>query len=57
VFGGDLVTPDYTAPSVFVSGRNGVAVTAGIGGPTEADLTHARYLGKRVAEVAQKLAR
>ncbi len=57
MFGGDLVTPDYTAPSVFVSGRNGVAVTAGIGGPTEADLTHARYLGKRVAEVAQKLAR
>ena len=58
-FGGYLVTPGYTDPAVFASGGNpyGVSVTANGGGPTEADLTHARYLGKRVAEVAQKLAR
>lgn len=58
-FGGYLVTPGYTDPSVFASGGNpyGVSVTAGGAGPTEADLAHARYLGKRVAEVAQKLAR
>lgn len=58
-FGGILVTPGYTDPVVFTSGGNpyGVSVTAGGGGPTEADLAHARYLGKRVAEMAQKLAR
>ena len=58
-FGGYIVTPGYTDPSVMASGGNpyGVSITAGGGGPTEADLAHARYLGKRVAEVAQKLAR
>lgn len=58
-FGGYLVTPGYTDPSVFAAGGNpyGVSVTAGGGGPSEADLAHARYLGKRVTEVAQKLAR
>jgi NAD(P)H dehydrogenase (quinone) len=58
-FGGILVTPGYTDPVVFTAGGNpyGVSVTAGGGGPTEADLAHARYLGKRVAEMAQKLAR
>lgn len=58
-FGGYLVTPGYTDPSVFAAGGNpyGVSVTAGAGGPGEADLAHARYLGKRVTEVAQKLAR
>jgi NAD(P)H dehydrogenase (quinone) len=58
-FGGYIVTPGYTDPLVFAAGGNpyGVSVTAGPGGPTEADLAHARYLGKRVAEVADKLAR
>ena len=58
-FGGYIVTPGYTDPLVFAAGGNpyGVSVTAGGGGPTEADLAHARYLGKRVAEVADKLAR
>lgn len=58
-FGGYIVTPGYTDPAVSAAGGNpyGVSVTAGVGGPTEADLAHARYLGKRVAEVAQKLAR
>ena len=47
------------AEAVYASGGNpyGVSVTAGGGGPTEADLAHARYLGKRVAEVADRLAR
>ncbi len=58
-FGGYIVTPGYTDPVVYASGGNpyGVSVTAGGGGPTDADLAHARYLGKRVSEVAQKLAR
>lgn len=58
-FGGYIVTPGYTDPAVSAAGGNpyGVSVTAGAGGPTEADLAHAHYLGKRVAEVAQKLAR
>ena len=60
-FGGYLVTPGYTDPFVFAAGGNpyGVSVTiTGCGcGPTVAELAHARYLGKRVAEVAEKLAR
>ena len=58
-FGGYIVTPGYTDPAVFAAGGNpyGVSVTANGGGPGEADLAHARVLGRRVAEVAQKLAR
>ena len=58
-FGGYLVTPGYTDPSVFAAGGNpyGVSVTVTGSGPTDAELAHARYLGKRVAEVAEKLAR
>ncbi|MCB9549696.1 MAG: NAD(P)H:quinone oxidoreductase [Myxococcales bacterium] len=57
-FGGYLVTPGYTDGSVFAAGGNpyGPSVTANGAGPTEHDLAHARYLGKRVAEVAAKLA-
>lgn len=42
---------------VFESGGNpyGPSVTANDEGPTEADLTHARYLGERVTEVSAKL--
>lgn len=49
-FGGYIVTPGYTDLAVSAAGGNphGVSVTAG---------AHARYLGKRVAEVAQELAR
>ncbi|MEL6185767.1 MAG: NAD(P)H:quinone oxidoreductase [Myxococcota bacterium] len=56
-FGGFLVTPGYTDPLVFNSGGNpyGASVTADGKGPTEADLIHGRYLGKRVTEVAGKL--
>ncbi len=56
-FGGYIVTPGYTDPLVFKSGGNpyGPSVTA-TGAPSEADLDHARYLGKRVAETAAKLA-
>lgn len=57
-FGGFIVTPGYTDASVFAAGGNpyGPSVTANGTGPTEADLAHARYLGKRVATVAEKLA-
>lgn len=57
-FGGYLVTPGYTDPKVFAAGGNpyGPSVTANGDGPTEEDLEHARYLGERVAKVADKLA-
>jgi len=59
-FGGYLVTPGYTDATVFASGGNpyGPSVTTGQAGhgPTEADLAHARYLGRRVTTVASKLA-
>ena len=59
-FGGILATPGYTDPVVFASGGNPYGVSVATGpdgkGPTDADLDHARYLGKRVAELAAKLA-
>jgi len=59
-FGGYLVTPGYTDPAVFGAGGNpyGVSVTVGQdgNGPTEADVAHAKVLGRRVTEVAAKLA-
>jgi NAD(P)H dehydrogenase (quinone) len=58
-YGGFIVTPGYTDPSVFAAGGNpyGVSVTTGQEGrgPTEADRAHAEYLGRRVAETAAKL--
>jgi NAD(P)H dehydrogenase (quinone) len=56
-FGGIIATPGYTDPLVFAAGGNpyGPSVTANGAGPTEADLAHARYLGKRVAALSQKL--
>ncbi|MBX3251190.1 MAG: NAD(P)H:quinone oxidoreductase [Myxococcales bacterium] len=58
-FGGYIVTPGYTDPVTFASGGNpyGVSVTTGPegSGPSEHDLAHARYLGRRVAEVAARL--
>ena len=58
-FGGYIVTPGYTDPVTFQSGGNpyGPSVTTGQenDGPTDADLAHLRYLGRRVAEVATKV--
>ena len=58
-FGGIIATPGYTDPSVFAAGGNpyGPSVTTGPEGraPNDAELAHARYLGKRVAELAAKL--
>jgi NAD(P)H dehydrogenase (quinone) len=58
-FGGILATPGYTDPLVFASGGNpyGVSVATGQDGsaPSEAALAHARYLGKRVAELSDKI--
>ena len=56
-FGGIIVPPGYTDPSIFASGGNpyGVSVTAdGPDAPGQADRDHARYLGRRVAEVAAR---
>lgn len=57
-FGGYIVTPGYTDPLVFQSGGNpyGPSVTATGKGIDEADLNHAHFLGRRVAQVAGKLA-
>lgn len=56
-FGGLIVTPGYTDPVVSAAGGNpyGASVTANAEGPTEANLAHARYLGKRLAEKAARL--
>jgi len=58
-FGGYIVTPGYTDGSVFAAGGNpyGVSVVTGSegAGPSAENLAHARYLGKRVAEVAKKM--
>lgn len=58
-WGGYIVTPGYTDSSVFEAGGNpyGPSVTVGQdgNGMTDADLAHAKYLGKRVAETAAKL--
>ena len=58
-WGAYIVTPGYTDNAVFGAGGNpyGPSVTTGSKGapPSEADLAHARYLGKRVTEVAGKL--
>ncbi|MET0286003.1 MAG: NAD(P)H:quinone oxidoreductase [Polyangiales bacterium] len=58
-WGGLIATPGYTDKSVFAAGGNpyGPSVTVGpkTAPPTDADLAHARYLGKRVAELAKKL--
>ena len=58
-WGGYIVTPGYTDPVVFAAGGNpyGPSVTTGPKGdpPTEADLQHALYLGRRITEVAAKV--
>jgi NAD(P)H dehydrogenase (quinone) len=56
-FGGLIITPGYTDPIVIEAGGNpyGPSVTAGGGDPTDADLAHARYLGKRVTQMAARL--
>ena len=58
-FGGVIASPGYTYPLTFASGGNpyGPSVTTGMNGagPTEADLAHARYLGKCVTTFARKL--
>lgn len=58
-WGAVIVTPGYTDPLVYASGGNpyGPSVTVGTKNtpPTDADLAHARYLGKRVTETAKKL--
>ncbi|MBN2193995.1 MAG: NAD(P)H:quinone oxidoreductase [Polyangiaceae bacterium] len=58
-FGGVIASPGYTDPVVFGSGGNpyGVSHATGQDGapPTEQVLTTARYLGRRVAELAAKL--
>lgn len=55
-FGGVIVTPGYTDPVTFKSGGNpyGASVTANAP-PTDADIAHAKYLGKRIAEMAKKI--
>ena len=58
-FGGIIASPGYTDPVVFGSGGNpyGVSVATGTKGdpPSDAALQHARYLGRRIAELSQKL--
>jgi NAD(P)H dehydrogenase (quinone) len=56
-FSGIIVTSGYADPITMKSGGNpyGPSVSVGAGGPSEDDLAHARFLGKRVAEMAAKL--
>ena len=59
-WGGILVPPGYSDPSVYASGGNpyGPSVTVGmdVKPPTEHDLASAKYLGERVTKFAKKLA-
>lgn len=59
-FGGIIAAPGYTDKTVFANGGNPYGVSFGTGpegdAPGEAALSHARYMGKRVAELAAKLA-
>ena len=58
-WGAIVAPPGYTDPKVFAAGGNpyGPSTTTGSEGapPTEADLDHARYLGARVAGIADRL--
>ena len=56
-FSGIIVPSGYADPIVMKTGGNpyGPSVIAGNGGPTDDNLAHARFLGKRVAELAAKL--
>lgn len=58
-FGGIIATPGYTDGLVFANGGNPYGVSMSVPqdstGPTEPTLAHARYMGKRVAELAAKL--
>ena len=58
-FGGIIVPPGYTDGVCFESRGNpyGPSVTANGEGLTDADIKHARYLGKRVTNIAGKLSR
>jgi NAD(P)H dehydrogenase (quinone) len=57
-FSGIIVTSAYADPITMKTGGNpyGPSVTAA-GGATDDDLAHARFLGKRVAEMTAKLTR
>lgn len=58
-WGAIVAPPGYTDKSVFAAGGNpyGPSTTTGPEGnpPTEADLAHAAHLGRRVAEIAEKI--
>ncbi|MFO7562171.1 MAG: NAD(P)H:quinone oxidoreductase [Enhygromyxa sp.] len=56
-FSGIIVPSGYADSIVMKTGGNpyGPSVTAGAGGPSAEDLEHARFLGRRVAELAAKL--
>lgn len=58
-WGGIIITPGYTDPVVAAAGGNpyGPSVTTGPDGKglKPENLAHARYLGKRLAEMAKKL--
>lgn len=59
-FGAVIVPPGYTDPSIFEAGGNPYGVSNASGGKsetvTDAELAAARYQGRRLAEVAAKLA-
>ncbi len=57
-WGAIIVPPGYTDPLLFESGGNpyGASSTGTEEGPTDQELSAARYLGKRVAEKAEILA-
>lgn len=58
-FSGIIVPSGYADPIVMKAGGNpyGPSVAVGGGGPTDDDIEHARFLGRRVAEITAKLTR
>jgi NAD(P)H dehydrogenase (quinone) len=54
-WGAIIAAPGYTDPRVFEGGGNPYGASA-VDGTTEGELTSARYVGERVATIAERLA-
>jgi NAD(P)H dehydrogenase (quinone) len=54
-WGSIVVAPGYTSERAYPAGGNAYGASS-VGEPSEAELDYARYVGERVATVAERLA-